>query len=126
MSIEFSWKINALKYGNEPGFEHVVQFADCSYVASETVGVTTYMAEERIILDLDPPSADNFSPLNTLTEEQVLEWLAPKFENINEQELLSKQSKLTYIIEEQKSERDTELQSGLPWEPEVVEELPNT
>lgn len=126
MSVEFSWKINALKYGNEPGFEHVVQFADCSYVASETVGVTTYTAAERIILDLDPPSADNFSPLNTLTEEQVLEWLAPKFENINEEELLSKQSKLTYIIQEQKSESDTELQSGLPWEPEVVGELPNT
>jgi len=56
MSVEFSWKVNALKYGNEPGFVHVAQFADCSYVASETVGLTTYVAEERLIIELDPPS----------------------------------------------------------------------
>ena len=126
MAIEYSWKVNALKYGNEPGFVNVAQFADCSYVGSDTVGITTYTAEERVIFELSPPGSDNFAPFESLTPEQVLEWVTPQIEEIPEEEILSKQSKLTHIIEEQKSERDTDLQSGLPWEPEVVEELPPT
>ena len=126
MTIEFSWKVNALKYGNEPGFVNVAQFADCSYVASETVGVTTHTAEERVIFELDPPSSENFAAFETLTQEQVLEWVTPQIENIPEEEIQSKQSKLTYIIEEKKSGFGDSLQSSAPWEPEVTGELPTT
>jgi len=125
MSVEFSWKVNALKYGNEPGFFQVAQFADCSYVATETVGVTTYVAEERIIIELDSPSEDGYIPFSELTQDLVLEWITPKLNQIDEDELQSKQFKLTTILQEKISGKE-DLSSGSPWEPEFVEELPNT
>jgi len=123
MAIEYSWKVNALKYGNEPGFEQVVQFADCSYVASETVGLTTYTAEERVVLELDPPSSDEYISFSEITQEMVLSWITPKVEEISRDELESKKFKLSSIIEHQKSGSDLLLSEGLPWVSD--EEVPN-
>lgn len=115
MSVEFSWKVNALKYGNEPGFVNVAQFADCSYVATETVGVTTYVAEERVIFELDQPSEEGYIAFEEITQDLVLEWLTSKIDDVSEEELESKQSKLSYIIQQQIN--GTEVHDGTPWEP---------
>ena len=126
MSVEFSWKVNALKYGNEPGFVNVAQFADCSYVATETVGVTTYVAEERAVFELDQPSEEGYITFEEITQDLVMEWIASKIDAIPEEEKIqSKQFKLTTVLQEQINGKE-ELSSGSPWEPEDVEELPNT
>ena len=126
MSVEFSWKVNALKYGNEPGFVNVAQFADCSYVATETVGVTTYVAEERVIFELDQPSEEGYIAFEEITQDLVLEWLTSKIDAVSEEELESKQFKLSHIIEQKKSGSSESLESAAPWEPEVTEEEPTT
>ena len=121
MAISYSWRVNAVKHGNQDGLMGVVQFVDAIYTASETVGDETYTAGERCIFEVtDSPDAESFVQLSDLTEEMVLSWVQSKIDAIDETELQSKQLKLNHCIESQKSS-SAELESSTPWEPEPTD-----
>tara|TARA_Y100000004_G_scaffold79723_1_gene89569 strand:+ start:1343 stop:1705 length:363 start_codon:yes stop_codon:yes gene_type:complete len=120
MAISYTWVVNYVKHSNTNGLVGVAQFADLSFLATETVGVTTYSANERLIVELSDPDPENFSELSSLTAEQVMSWCQPHIDAIAEEEVEAKKSRLAYIIEEKKAGVTEEITSA-PWEPEVTE-----
>jgi hypothetical protein len=120
MAISYTWVVNYVKHSNADGLQQVAQFADLSFLATETVGVTTYSAAERLIVELADPDPENFAQLSSLTAEQVLSWCQPNIDAIAEEEVEAKKARLAYIIEEKKRGVTEELTSA-PWEPEPTD-----
>lgn len=120
MAISYTWIVNAVKHANSHGLQQVAEFADLSFRATETVGVTTYVAAERLIVELSDPDPENFAELSSLTAETVLSWCQPTIDAIDESEVEAKKARLAFVIEEKKRGEE-ELTSSTPWEPEPTD-----
>jgi hypothetical protein len=118
MSVKYSWKIHALNY-NTAGLSGAVSSVEWIYTATEKVKKTTFTADERGVSELPSPTEDDFTEYSDLTEEQIISWIESL---IGEEEIASKQFRLSSIIDAQKSSSTTEKYDTLPWEsPEVVD-----
>jgi len=120
MAISYTWVVNAVKHANSHGLQQVVELADLSFRATETVGVTTYVAGERLIVELPDPDSENFAELSSITAETVLSWCQPTIDSIAEEEVEAKKARLAYIIEQKKA-GVTEQVTSTPWEPEPTD-----
>lgn len=77
MAITYTWDVNTLDTAvSEDGLENVVKIIHWRLSATDG----TYKAESYSTVSLDPPSADNFTNFNSLTEEQVIAWLESKLD----------------------------------------------
>ena len=121
MAVKYSWKIHALNY-NTTGLSGAVSSVEWIYTATEKVNKTTFTADERGTLELPSAAEDDFTEYSDLTETQIISWIESL---IGEEEIASKQFKLSSIIDAQKSSSTTEKYDTLPWEsPEVVDVEP--
>ena len=119
MAISYTWVVNYVKHANTDGLNQVAQLADLSFLATETVGVTTYSAAERLIVELGDPDPENFTELSSVTAEQVMSWCQPHIDAIAEEEVEAKKSRLAYIIEQKKVGAEQEISK--PWESEPTD-----
>jgi len=118
MSVKYSWGINALNY-NTAKLSGAVSSVEWVYTATEKVKKTTFTADERGVLELPQPAEDDFTEYSDLTEETIISWVESL---IGEEEIRSKQFRLSSIIDAQKLSSTTEKYETLPWEsPEVVD-----
>jgi len=118
MSVTYSWKINALNYSTT-SISGAVSSVEWIYTATEKVKKNTYTADEKGIIELPPATDDDFTEYSDLTEEQIISWVESL---IGEEEIASKQFRLSSIIDAQKSGSTTEKYETLPWEStEVVD-----
>ena len=120
MAISYTWVVNAVKHSNSNVLQQVAEFADLSFRATETVGVTTYVAAERLIVELSDPDPENFTELSSLTAETVLSWCQPTIDAIDESEVEAKKARLAFTIEQKKA-GVTEQLTSTPWEPEPTD-----
>ena len=118
MAVTYSWKINALNYSTT-SISGAVSSVEWIYTATEKVKKNTYTADEKGIIELPPATDDDFTEYSDLTEEQIISWVESL---IGEEEIASKQFRLSSIIDAQKSGSTTEKYETLPWEStEVVD-----
>lgn len=74
MNLSFEWRIvNVIKKENLDGLQNVILRIVYEYKGTDADSGETYTILGG--LDLGAPSSDNFTPINELTQEQVLGWM---------------------------------------------------
>lgn len=118
MNITYSWKITALKKAPSlDGLSNVITHVRFDYTGTDADSGESHTFHGAC--PIGAPSADNFSEITTLTEEQVIEWAKANHPTDHMNEVIEKviSDKIT-----PKNEDVTEidwLQTEEPAEPEV-------
>lgn len=74
MNLSFEWRIvNIIKKENLDGLQNVILRIVYEYKGTDADSGESYTMLGG--LDLGAPSGDNFTPINELTQEQVLGWM---------------------------------------------------
>ena len=74
MNVSFEWRIvNVIKKENLDGLQNVILRVVYEYRGTDIDSGETYTMLGG--LDLGAPNSNNFTPINEITQEQVLSWL---------------------------------------------------
>lgn len=105
MSIVYNWAVGPFDTApSQDELTNVVKAVHWRYSAQDG----EYNTDMYGMVSLDPPSAENFTPFNNLTKQQVVEWLEAKLD------VPQMQGDLANSIERLKNPPIVTLQ--VPWE----------
>lgn len=86
--MDINWTILSLECKtNENGLTNVVYKVYWKCTATEIIGETTYSSEMSAPLNIPSPNPDNFIQYESLTREQVIEWVKDTFGVVGVQEI---------------------------------------
>jgi hypothetical protein len=74
MAITYTWKIVSIKTANTDSFENAIVNTYWQKIGTDEDGVSGYFAGATPF-DADQIDPENFTSLNQLTEEMVIEWI---------------------------------------------------
>jgi hypothetical protein len=110
--MNINWKILQLECKtSENGLTNVVYKVHWKCIAMETINEIQYISEMQGPLNIQSPDPSNFTPYESLTEEQVITWVQDTFGDIYTQEIYDS---LQEDLNEQIS--PTKLYLTPPWE----------
>ena len=77
MAITYTWDVKTMDTAvSEDGLSDVVKIIHWRYTAQEE----TYFATVYGTIGVDAPNPDQFTPFDSLTEEQVISWVESKLD----------------------------------------------
>lgn len=111
MNITYKWKVTSVKTKNAGDLQNAVIQTYWTKTGSDEFGNEgVFSGATPINVD---PTAENFTPYDLLTEEQILSWIKPQVVGQYEEHV---NSQILKQIEE-KSNNNPEKEVPLPWAP---------